>query len=171
MSWSERRQFLRVAAGALAAPALAGCGFHMRGSANFAFKSIYVNAAETDPFARELRRAIDASGTATVATDPTKAEVTIDVIGPNDDKQVLSLSGGGRVREYQLVKRVGIALHDANGADWMPAADIAVTRSYTFNETEVLAREAQEAQLLKEMQSDLVSQIIRRLQAAHAPAG
>jgi outer membrane lipopolysaccharide assembly protein LptE/RlpB len=33
----------------------------------------------------------------------------------------------------------------------------------------VLAREAQEAQLLKEMQSDLVQQIIRRLQAARAP--
>ena len=168
---SERRSALRLAAGAVAALALSACGFHMRGAANFAFKTIYVNAPEADPFARELRRAVEASGTATLAADPTKADVTMDVIGPNDDKQVLSLSGGGRVREYMLVKRVGIALHDPNGVDWLPAADIQVLRSYTFNESEVLAREAQEAQLLKEMQSDLVSQIIRRLQAAHAPAG
>jgi LPS-assembly lipoprotein len=44
-----------------------------------------------------------------------------------------------------------------------------VRRAYTFNESEVLAREAQEARLLKEMQTDIVQQIVRRLQAAKKP--
>ena len=70
--------------------------------------------------------------------------MTLDISGVVDDKQVLSLSGGGRVREYALSKRVTVAVHDAEGHDWMPAAEIVVRRSYSFNESEVLAREAQE---------------------------
>jgi LPS-assembly lipoprotein len=45
-----------------------------------------------------------------------------------------------------------------------------VRRSYTFNENEVLARGTQEQRLLKEMQTDVVQQLIRRLQAAKKPA-
>ena len=82
---------------------------------------------------------------------------------------MLSLSGGGRVREYALSKRVTFAIHDTEGRDWMPAAEIVVRRSYSFNESEVLAREAQEVKLLKEMQTDAVQQIVRRLQTAKKP--
>ena len=56
------------------------------------------------------------------------------------------------------------------GKDWLPAGEIVIRRSYTFNESEVLAREAEEAKLLKEMQTDAVQQIMRRLQAAKKPA-
>ena len=78
-------------------------------------------------------------------------------------------SGGGRAREYELIKRVTFALHDTSGKDWLPAAEIVVRRSYTFNESEVLARESEEARLLKEMQTDVVRQVVRRLQAAKKP--
>ncbi len=87
-----------------------------------------------------------------------------------DDKEVLSLSGGGAVREYQLIKRVRFRLHDADGNEWLPPGEIALRRSYTFNESEVLARDAQEQRLLKEMQTDAVQQLVRRLQAANKPA-
>ena len=62
---------------------------------------------------------------------------------------MLSLSGGGRVREYLLTKRVTFALHDADGKDWLPAGEIVVRRSYTFNESEVLARERRRQRLLQ----------------------
>ena len=64
---------------------------------------------------------------------------------------------------------IGMVLHDAAGKDWLPAGEVVVRRQYTFNESEVLAREAEEAKLLKEMQSDAVQQVVRRLQAAKKP--
>jgi len=73
------------------------------------------------------------------------------------------------VREFQLTKRVTFALRDAGGRDWLPSAEIVVRRSFSFNESEVLAREAEEARLLREMQTDAVQQILRRLQAAKKP--
>ena len=164
----------RSARAALAAAALelvvagGGCGFHLRGDVKYAFSSAYVNAPAVSPMATELKRTLEGGGT-TIAETAKAAEVTIDLSNVADGKDVLSLSGGGRVREYALSKRATIAVHDSEGRDWMPAAEIVVRRSYSFNESEVLAREAQEAKLYREMQTDVVQQIIRRLQSAKKP--
>ena len=60
-------------------------------------------------------------------------------------------------------------LHDNNGTDWMPAGEITVRRSYTFNESQALARDLEEQRLQRDMQTDAIQQIVRRLQAARKP--
>jgi LPS-assembly lipoprotein len=152
------------------AVSLAGCGFHLRGEAHYTFSTISVNAPSAPLLAIELKRALNSTGSATVVDDPKGAQVTLDIPLVADDKEVLSISGAGAVEEYALIKRVGFRLHDAEGNDWMPPGEIQVRRSYTFNESEVLARGIQEERLLKEMQTDAVQQLIRRLQAAKKPA-
>jgi len=147
---------------------LSACGFHLRGEVSYAFTSVYVSAAATAPLTGELKRALENGGVKLVGAADA-GEAILDVGNVSDDKTVLSLSSGGRVREYQLIKRVTMALHDTNGRDWLPASEIVIRRTYTFNESEVLAREAQETRMLKEMQTDVVQQIVRRLQAAKKP--
>ena len=165
MSWRSV-----VAAGAVViAASLASCGFHLRGDVSYPFGSLYLNAPADNPLTTELKRTMEGITRMKLAATPTEAQVVLDVTGIGDDKQVLSLSGGGRVREFLLTKRAVIGVHDANGRDWLPTAEITVRRSYTFNEAEVLAREAQEQRLLREMQTDIVQQIVRRLQAAKPP--
>lgn len=163
MWWSR----LAVAALALL---LASCGFHLRGDATFPFATVFVNAPSSPPITTELTRAITSGSATKVVENATAAEVVLDVPIVADDKDVLSLSSGGSVREYQLVKRVAFRLHDKNGVDWMPAGEVIIRRSYTFNETQVLARDLQEQRLLREMQTDAVQQIIRRMQTAKKPA-
>ena len=151
-------------------PLLAACGFHLRGAASYNFNTIYVNATGSPPMGTALRKALADTGSAKVADDPKAAQVILDVPTVVDDKEVLSLSQSGAVREYQLVKRASFRLHDSDGNDWLPAGEVVVRRSYTFSETEVLARDAQEQRLLREMQQDIVQQLVRRLQAAKKPA-
>jgi LPS-assembly lipoprotein len=148
---------------------LASCGFHLRGDASFPFSSIYVNAPSSKPMSTELNRSLASASGAKVVDSAETAEVVLDVPVVADDKDVLSLSSGGSVREYQLVKRVAFRLHDKAGVDWMPAGEIVIRRAYTFNETQVLARDLQEQRLLREMQTDAVQQIIRRMQTAKRP--
>jgi LPS-assembly lipoprotein len=188
MSWSERLRRACAARGArwrreraarrcgllagvlavVAVGGMAGCGFHLRGEVAYAFSTLYINAPANVPLTGELKRALAVGGT-TLVGSAAAAQAILDVSVVADDKQVLSLSGGGRAREYLLTKRVTFALHDAGGRDWMPAAEVVIRRSYTFNESEVLAREAEEARLFKEMQTDAVQQVVRRLQAAKKP--
>jgi LPS-assembly lipoprotein len=159
----------RCAAAALLALLLASCGFHLRGDVTYAFTTLYINSPPNMPFAADMKRALTGGGTQLVET-ATAAQVILDLPSVVDDKQVLSLSGGGRAREYLLTKRVNFALHDSSGKDWLPGGEIVIRRSFTFNESEVLAREHEEAKLLREMQQDAVQQIMRRLQSAKQPA-
>lgn len=154
-----------------AVTALAGCGFHLRGAATYPFATLYLNAPPGDPLTAELRRMIAGSAGTKLADKPGDAEAILDLTGIVDDKQVLSLSGGGRAREFMLSKRATIGVRDQAGRTWLPVSEVQVRRTYSFNEAEVLAREAQEARLLREIQSDVVQQIVRRLQAARRPAG
>src|SRR5512135_1393788 len=117
-----------------------------------------------------VRRALAAAGSARVVDTAKDAQVILDIPSVTDDKEVLSLTGAGSVREYELTKRVEFRLHDAEGGEWLPPGEITLRRSYSFSESEVLAREAQEQRLLKDMQNDAVQQLVRRLQAARKPA-
>ena len=163
MSWS------RLLVVALVASA-AGCGFHLRGDVAYTFPTIFVNSPSPQPIVVELRRAIGGASGTQLVDSAKDAVVTLDIVSVVDDKGVLSLSSGGRVREYALTKRVSFRLSDKEGRDWIPAGEIVIRRSYTFNESEVLAREAEETRTLREMQTDAVQQIVRRLQAARKPA-
>ena len=149
---------------------LAGCGFHLRGAASFAFESVYLNSVGPPSFNNEMRRALTGASSASVSDTAAAAQVVLEIPVIQDDKEVLSLSSGGAAREYQLIKRVSFRLHDKDGADWMPAGEIVIRRAYTFNETQALARDLEEQRLQRDMQTDAIQQIVRRLQAARKPA-
>jgi len=83
---------------------------------------------------------------------------------------VRSLTAQGRVREFQLRYRVGFRMHDGKGGDYIPQTQIALTRDITFNDSDVLAKEAEEQLLFRDMQTDMVQQIMRRLASAKRPA-
>jgi LPS-assembly lipoprotein len=148
---------------------LAGCGFRLRGDVTYDFSTLYVTGPPASPIVIELKRTLENSGQARLVAAPADAQAILEITNVVDDKGVLSLSGGGRVREYLLTKRVSFYVHDTGGRDWLPAGEVNIRRSYTFNESEVLAREVQEQRLLRDMQTDAVQQIVRRLQAARKP--
>ena len=166
MSWSS---FARLFAVVALTGLLAACGFHLRGQATYTFSSVYVNVTGAPVFESELKRSLEGAGSAKLAPTAAAADVRLDIPPIVDEKDVLSLSAGGSVREFSLLMRVGFRLHDKDGLDWLPPAEIIIRRAYTFNETEVLARDAEEQRLLREMQSDAIAQLIRRLQAAKKP--
>jgi LPS-assembly lipoprotein len=153
----------------LAALWLSGCGFHLRGAATYAFDSIYLNSSAPPPFNTEMRRALSSAGSAKLTDTAAEAQVILEIPVVQDDKEVLSLSSAGAVREYQLIKRVSFRLHDKDGGEWMPAGEITIRRSYTFQETQALARDLEEQRLQRDMQTDAIQQIVRRLQSARKP--
>jgi LPS-assembly lipoprotein len=149
---------------------LTACGFHLRGEAHYAFDTLFLNSPASQPLTIELRRSLAGIGTAQLVPAPDKAQVILDIASVENNKQILSLSGGGKVAEFLLTKRVLFRVRDAAGNDWLPTSEVLVRRSYTYNDTEALAKEAQEQRLWREMQDDAVQQIVRRLQSAKKPA-
>jgi len=157
---------LKAAAAALAL-LLAGCGFQLRGTANVPFESVYVSGA-SGGVALDLKRSIQAGTRAKVVEDPKQADAIVDFNLATVQKVILSLSAG-RVREYRLVYRVGFRVRDSKGGDYVPQTSIELSRDISFNDSDVLAKESEEGLLIRDMQSDMVQQIMRRLAAAQKP--
>jgi LPS-assembly lipoprotein len=112
----------------------------------------------------ELKRAISSSG-ATLPQKPEAAQAILQIVGETRNKSILSLSAAGRVVEYELRYQVAYRLRDAGGKELMPAGTVSLKRTISFSETEVLAKESEEALLYRDMESDAVQQIMRRLSA------
>jgi LPS-assembly lipoprotein len=169
---TSRSTLLRACALLLAALALSGCGFQLRGSGGqyqMPFQSIYLGFSDTSALGTELRRNLRGVDAVVVVDEPAKAAAQFDVLSENRGKSILSLNSQGRVREYLLTYTLVFRVRDAKGAELLGATAISLKRSLTFNESQVLAKESEEALLYRDMQSDLVRQVLRRL-AAIKPA-
>ena len=169
----QRRAFLVLAASSasLALISLNGCGFALRKAPDFAFTTLYSGLAESSPLGVELRRSLQATGKVKVISDArliNDAQVVLDVLLDQREKVVLSLNATGQVREFQLRLRFRFRLRTLAGKELIPASEIALQRDISFNESAVLAKEAEEALLYRDMQSDVVQQIMRRLAAVKA---
>ena len=163
------RRLPQLLAGAALLTSLAllpGCGFHLRGSGQeytLPFKTVYLGVADNSPLGIELARNIRANGQTEVVREAKGAQAVIEVLSEARDKAILSLNFQGRVREYTLTYSLRFQVKDGNGRELMAPNEIQLKRTISFNESQVLAKEAEEALLYRDMQTDLVQQIIRRL--------
>jgi LPS-assembly lipoprotein len=159
---------LKALTALLAAALIAGCGFHLRGSATLPFDTIYIPNAKTG-IALELKRNIEAGTNAKVVDDPKTADAILELTGEAREKIILSLTGTGRVREFRLRYRVNYRVHDAKGTDYIPTTVVQLSRDVTYNDAEILAKEAEEQLLFRDMQTDMVQQVLRRLSSVERP--
>ena len=142
---------------------LSACGFALRGPVSFPFKSIYIGLSDSSSLGGELKRQIRANGQTQITAEAKDAEVILDVLSETREKQILSLNSQGRVREYNLLYNFRFRLRNAVGKEYLEPVTVQLKRTITFNEAQVLAKESEEALLYRDMQSDLVQQIMRRL--------
>lgn len=157
-----------VVAAALAL-ALAGCGFQLRGTATLPFDTLYMPPIGGQGIALDMKRSIQAGTKTVLVDDPKKADALLEFTQELRQKIILSLGATGRVREYQLRYTVGFRVHDGKGGEFVPVSTIALTRDITFNDSDVLAKETEEALLYRDMQNDMVQQLMRRIAAAQKP--
>ena len=159
---------MRIAITILLASALAACGFQLRGTAELPFDSLFIPGA-TGGIGLDLKRNIQSGTRTRVVDDPKLAQAVLQFTEDAREKNILSLSGAGKVSEFQLRHRVGFRVHDGKGSEFLPASQIIITRDFTFTDTDVLSKELEATQIYREMQLDMVQQILRRISAATPP--
>ena len=153
----------------LLAVSLSACGFHLRGrglkGAEFPFSSLYLKSAAPTPFISDLQNSLELYKIKVTAT-AAEADLTLHIVSEANDKQILSLSGAGQVLEYQLRYRVSLRAYDRQLNDWIPAGEISLQRTLAYDAAQILAKEQEEALLYRDMRSDAVQQVMRRLSRA-----
>lgn len=164
-----RRRVLGLVAAGLTAVGLTGCGFALRKAPTFAFQSIRLQGNEGTAVARELREALQANGlqvlTSTTAPATQPAQVVLTVVTDQRERAVVGQTAAGQVRELQLRTRFVFRLRTANEKTLIDDTELLLERDISFTETAVLSKDAEEAMLYRDMQGDIVQQVLRRLAA------
>ena len=150
---------------AIALALLAGCGFQLRGAYVLPYDSIFLSMPDYSELGAGLKRAIRASGGTRLAERAEDAQASLVPTIDARDRVILSLSGTGRVRELRLRYRYGYRIVDVKGRDLVPPGEIELWRDLTYDDSNVLAKEQEEVLLWRDMQTDMVQQLMRRLVA------
>lgn len=150
----------------LASLSLGGCGFKLRGAQTYTFQTLAIMPNPGGPLAIELRRSFGDSVRVLAPHEPiSQAQVVLDILQEQREKTVVGVSSSGQVREFQLRLRVKFRVRNREGDELTPPAEIVQQRDMSFSESAVLAKEAEEVLLYRDMQSDMVQQLMRRLAA------
>ena len=150
----------------LAGLSLGGCGFKLRGAQTYTFQTLAIMPNPGGPLAIELRRSFGDSVRVLAPHEPiSQAQVVLDILQEQREKTVVGVSSSGQVREFQLRIRVKFRVRNRDGDELTPPAEIVQQRDMSFSESAVLAKEAEEVLLYRDMQSDMVQQLMRRLAA------
>ena len=160
----RRATLLALSAAALSAP-LSGCGFQLRRSAALPFQTLYTTFSPTSPIGAEFRRLVRVAENTTLVDDPKEAEARLEVLSERREKEVVGYSSTGRPREYQLRLRFTFRVVSRDSTVLLPPTEIVLHRDITSSDIEQVAKQQEEELLYKEMQSDLVQQLLRRLAA------
>ena len=173
----SRRQSLQilartVAGGALlsgvAATGLSGCGFQLRQSADLPFKSLFLILPRQSALGTDLRRNLASQANLKVFTevpDMATSEVVLDVMSEVRERVVVGLNASGQVRELQLRLKVKFRLRTPQGQNLIPEVELQQQRDLSFLESAALSKDIEENMMYRDMQVDIVQQIMRRLVA------
>jgi LPS-assembly lipoprotein len=149
---------------------LSGCGFQLRGTTELPFSRIALEGfSDRSPLAEELRRTL--SQTVQVVPSAAQAQVVLHALSDRRERSVVASTTAAQVRELQLRVRLEFRLTTPGGRELIPATELLLARDMSYSETLALAKEYEEAQLLRAMQSDIVAQLMRRLGHVKGLAG
>jgi LPS-assembly lipoprotein len=145
---------------------VAGCGFHLQGRQPLpqAFALTYIETPdEQTDFVQDLRKALIASGSKVIRTKGS-SRATISVHEDELTEKILSVSARNIPTEYELTYRVKFSVV-ADGKPLIEQEEVAATRDFSFDETQLLAKEREQEILREALARDLVALVMRRLAA------
>jgi LPS-assembly lipoprotein len=153
----------RIGIGLIFALVLSACGFQLRGVADLSFKTLYIQGAPLS-ISRDLKQSLKTNGIQ-VVNNVEQAEMLLELLSEINEKRILSLSGSGVVREYELNYRVSFRTREPDSPTWSAPQSVQMRRNFSYNDNALLGKAEEEAMLNLDMHKDAVREVMRRLTA------
>ncbi len=147
--------------------ALAACGFQLRGEANLPADLQHVHITISDPFSplgRDVGAALTRAG-ATVENAPGDGIAEIDLGNVSLAPVVRSVGANALVNEFSMVYHVELNIRTSAGKTLLPTQVIEHTRDYTFDQTQAIGSNAEQDEIKKGMEREMVQAVMRKIEA------
>lgn len=161
-------KMLRIAAIAAVVLVLSACGFQLRGEAKLPADLQRVHVAVSDAFSplkRDVEAALARSG-ATVESAPGEHVAEITLAAVSLAPVVRSVGANATVNEFAMVYHVELGIQGSDGKTLLTPQVIEHSRDYTFDQTQAIGSNAEQDEIKKGMERDMVDAIMRKIEAA-----
>ena len=141
---------------------ITSCGFHMRGMTEISFKTISLEGKELS-FTKNLKKILNSNKVAIVLPSE-NPELRVELIGEESEKRILSLSGQGLVREYEIIYRVRYRIKTTESETWSQENTLETRRDFTFSDANLIGKEEEERQLNESMRNEAIANLFNQIQ-------
>jgi LPS-assembly lipoprotein len=141
---------------------ITSCGFHMRGMTEISFKTISLEGKELS-FTKNLKKVLNSNKVAIVLPSE-NPELRVELIGEESEKRILSLSGQGLVREYEVFYRVRYRIKTTDSETWSQENILETRRDFTYSDSNVIGKEEEERQLNESMRNEAITNLFNQIQ-------
>ena len=160
---AARRAALAGALVLVGTAGLGGCGFQLRGTADLPFKTLYAGFPSGSQIGEQFRRELARRTTTKLVSRPQDAQVVLQITNERREKDIVAYSGVGRPRLFELRQRLSFRAYDGGEIEYIPPSEIVLRRDISAADNQLTARVDEEVLLFRDMQDDMVNQLLRRL--------
>ena len=141
---------------------ITSCGFHLRGMTEISFKTISLEGKELS-FTKNLKKTL-ASNKVAIILPTENPELRIELLSEESEKRILSLSGQGLVREFEIFYRVRYRIKTIDSETWSQENTIETRRDFTFSDSNLIGKEEEERQLNESMRNEAITNLFNQIQ-------
>ena len=141
---------------------ITSCGFHMRGMTEISFKTISLEGKELS-FTKNLKKILNTNKVAIVSpTD--NPELRVELLSEESEKRILSLSGQGLVREFEIFYSVRYRIKASDSEIWSQENIIETRKDFTYSDSNLIGKEEEERQLNEAMRIEAITSLFNQIQ-------
>ena len=141
---------------------ITSCGFHLRGMTEISFKTVSIEGKELS-FTKNLKKTLTNNKVAIVL--PTEnPELRVELFSEESEKRILSLSGQGLVREFEIFYRVRYRVKTVDSETWSQENILETRRDFTYSDSNLIGKEEEERQLNESMRNEAITNLFNQIQ-------
>jgi LPS-assembly lipoprotein len=134
----------------------------MRGMTEISFKTISLEGKELS-FIKDLKKVLNRNKVAIVSSTE-NPELRIELLSEESEKRILSLSGQGLVREFEIFYRVRYRVKTIDSEIWSQENIIETRRDFTYSDSNLIGKEEEERQLNEAMRNEAITNLFNQIQ-------
>ena len=141
---------------------ITSCGFHLRGMTEISYKTISLEGKELS-LTKNLKKILNTNKVAIVSSTE-NPELRIEFLSEESEKRILSLSGQGLVREFEIFYRVRYRIKASDSEIWGQENIIETRKDFTYSDSNLIGKEEEERQLNEAMRNEAITSLFNQIQ-------
>ena len=160
-----KTRIIRLLLSSLLIISLGACGWHLRGSIDLSFDTIYIDGSANSEVVKRIKERLKRKKTVNVVSDPRDAGISLKISNENIEKKHSIISSAGKVSEYELILKLDYEITKSGMNVDTFVDQLVIRRLMTYSDDNLVAKNSEEDSLIKDIYSEASRTLLVRVSA------